>query len=69
MGIGGADPRRGGDAGRARSRRVRCRQSYPGLVGGGTPFFAALDDWVDLDLVETRAFPGGVHLTRYETRS
>ncbi|MFJ4710904.1 dihydrofolate reductase family protein [Streptomyces sp. NPDC088785] len=40
----------------------------PVLVGGGTPFFAALDNWVDLDLVETRAFPGGVVLTRYATK-
>jgi dihydrofolate reductase len=40
----------------------------PVLVGGGTPFFTALDAWVDLTLVETRAFPGGVVLTRYETR-
>ena len=38
------------------------------LVGGGTPFFTALDSWVDLNLVETRTFPGGVVLTRYETR-
>ena len=40
----------------------------PVLVGGGTPFFAALDNWVNLNLVETRTFPGGVVLTRYETR-
>ncbi len=40
----------------------------PVLVGGGTPFFTALDHWVNLNLVETRAFPGGVILTRYETR-
>ncbi|GAA1146776.1 dihydrofolate reductase family protein [Nocardioides aquiterrae] len=40
----------------------------PVLVGGGTPFFTALDNWVDLDLVETRTFPGGVVLTRYVTR-
>jgi len=40
----------------------------PVLIGGGTPFFAALDHWVSLDLVETRTFPGGVVLTRYETR-
>jgi dihydrofolate reductase len=40
----------------------------PVLVGGGTPFFTALDNWVDLTLVETRKFPGGVLLTRYETR-
>ncbi|WP_416970148.1 dihydrofolate reductase family protein [Streptomyces sp. 4F14] len=40
----------------------------PVLVGGGTPFFAALDNWVDLNLAETRKLPGGVLLTRYETR-
>ena len=42
--------------------------TYPVLVGGGTPFFTALDSWVNLNLVETRTFPGGVALTRYETR-
>ncbi|MGW6929773.1 dihydrofolate reductase family protein [Lentzea sp. NPDC054927] len=42
--------------------------TYPVLVGGGTPFFTALDSWVDLNLVETRTFPGGVVLARYETR-
>ncbi|MFJ8816774.1 dihydrofolate reductase family protein [Amycolatopsis thermoflava] len=42
--------------------------THPVLVGGGTPFFAALDSWVNLRLVETRTFPGGVVLTRYETR-
>ena len=40
----------------------------PVLVGSGTPFFTALDNWVNLNLVETRAFPGGVILTRYETK-
>ncbi|MEU1369138.1 dihydrofolate reductase family protein [Streptomyces sp. NPDC005803] len=40
----------------------------PVLVGGGTPFFTALDSWVNLHLVETRTLPGGVSLTRYETR-
>lgn len=40
----------------------------PVLVGGGTPFFTALDNWVNLDLVETRTFSGGILLTRYETR-
>ncbi|MGW1211737.1 dihydrofolate reductase family protein [Streptomyces sp. NPDC002499] len=40
----------------------------PVLVGGGTPFFTALDSWVNLNLVETRMFPGGVIVTRYETR-
>ncbi|WP_434993227.1 dihydrofolate reductase family protein [Arthrobacter sp. Ld5] len=42
--------------------------THPVLVGGGTPFFTSLDGWVSLDLVETRAFPHGVLLTRYETR-
>jgi dihydrofolate reductase len=42
--------------------------THPVLVGGGTPFFTALDGWVNLDLVETRTFPGGVVMTRYETR-
>ncbi|MFC9918711.1 dihydrofolate reductase family protein [Agromyces binzhouensis] len=42
--------------------------THPVLLGGGTPFFTALDDRVNLDLVETRTFPGGVVLTRYETR-
>jgi dihydrofolate reductase len=41
---------------------------YPVLLGGGTPFFTTLDSWANLDLVETRTFPGGVVLTRYETR-
>ncbi|GLX99388.1 dihydrofolate reductase family protein [Herbidospora sp. NBRC 101105] len=40
----------------------------PVLLGGGTPFFTALDTWVNLNLVETRTFPGGVMLARYETR-
>ena len=42
--------------------------THPVLVGGGRPFFTALDSWVSLDLVETRTFPGGVLLTRYATR-
>ncbi|MFG3347783.1 dihydrofolate reductase family protein [Streptomyces sp. NPDC048018] len=40
----------------------------PVLVGAGTPFFTTLDHWVNLNLVETRTLPGGVTLTRYETR-
>ena len=39
--------------------------THPVLVGGGTPFFTALDNWVNLNLVETRTFPDGVLLTRY----
>jgi dihydrofolate reductase len=42
--------------------------THPVLVGGGTPFFTALDSWVNLSLLETRTFPGGVVLTRYEAR-
>lgn len=38
----------------------------PVLVGGGTPFFPALDDWVRLRLADARTFPDGVVLTRYE---
>jgi hypothetical protein len=44
------------------------KATHPVLVGGGTPFITALDSWVNLNLVETRTFPGGVVLTRYETR-
>jgi dihydrofolate reductase len=40
----------------------------PVVVGGGTPFFTTLPAWVQLTLLETRTFPGGVVLTRYETR-
>ncbi|GAA4894553.1 dihydrofolate reductase family protein [Actinomycetospora straminea] len=42
--------------------------THPVLLGGGAPHFGALDGWVDLDLLETRTFPGGVVLTRYATR-
>jgi dihydrofolate reductase len=40
--------------------------THPVLVGGGIPFFTTLDSWVKLNLVETRAFSGGMVLTRYE---
>jgi dihydrofolate reductase len=42
--------------------------THPVLVGGGTPFFTALDSWVNLNRAETRTFPDGVVLSRYETR-
>jgi hypothetical protein len=38
------------------------------LVGGGTPFFSALDTRVNLRLVGTGTFPDGVILSHYETR-
>ncbi|HWS37196.1 MAG TPA: dihydrofolate reductase family protein [Actinoplanes sp.] len=41
--------------------------THPVLIGGGIPFFATLPGRVNLTLAETRAFPGGVLLTRYET--
>jgi dihydrofolate reductase len=42
--------------------------THPVIVGKGTPFFTRLDDRVELSLLETRTFPGGVLLTRYGTR-
>ena len=42
--------------------------THPVLVGGGTPFFTALDNSVNLSLAEIQTFPDGVVLTRYETR-
>src|SRR3954451_14597394 len=42
--------------------------THPVLVGDGTPFFSALDTWVNLRLVETRTFPDGVTLSHYECR-
>lgn len=46
--------------------------THPALVGGGTPYLPPLDAHatpVALELVETRVFPGGVVLTRYETQA
>jgi dihydrofolate reductase len=42
--------------------------THPVLLGGGAPCFPALPRWQELELVETRAFPDGVLLTRYATR-
>jgi dihydrofolate reductase len=66
MSIGG--PTLAGAAMRAGLIDEYALATYPVLVGGGTPLFTALDNWVNLNLVETRTFPGGVVLTRYETR-
>jgi dihydrofolate reductase len=41
--------------------------THPVLLGGGAPLVTALERWVPLTLVETRTFPGGTVLTRYET--
>ncbi|QEC49558.1 hypothetical protein FSW04_19605 [Baekduia soli] len=42
--------------------------THPVPVGGGTPFFTALGNWVHLNLVETRTFPDGV-LVRFAWRA
>jgi dihydrofolate reductase len=39
---------------------------HPVVLGGGTPFFPALDDRVGLRLVETRTFGSGVVYLRYQ---
>ncbi|WP_086820451.1 dihydrofolate reductase family protein [Allokutzneria sp. NRRL B-24872] len=66
MGIGGA--MLAGAAMRAGLIDEYVLATHPVVVGGGTPFFTALDNWVNLNLVETRALPSGVVLARYETR-
>jgi len=66
MDIGGATL--AGAAMRARLIDEYVIVTHPVLVGGGTPFFTALDSWVNLNLAETRTFPDGVLLTRYDTR-
>lgn len=38
----------------------------PIVLGGGKPYFPPLDQALNLRLVETRAFPGGVVLLRYD---
>ncbi len=65
MGIGGATL--AGTAMRAGLIDEYAIITHPVLVGSGTPFITALDRWVNLTLAETRTFPGGVVLTRYET--
>lgn len=37
----------------------------PVAVGGGTPFFPTLNEWIKLELVENRTFPSGSVLLRY----
>ena len=38
----------------------------PVVLGGGTPFFPALDERIDLELVETRTFASRVVYARYQ---
>ncbi len=38
---------------------------YPVVVGGGTPFFPALPEQLDLELIETRTFSSRVVYLRY----
>ncbi len=40
---------------------------YPVVVGSGKPFFTALNAKIDLQLVETRIFPGGCVFLRYQS--
>ena len=39
---------------------------HPVILGGGTPFFPALDERIGLRLVETRTFSSGAVYLRYE---
>jgi dihydrofolate reductase len=53
--------------------RLKAEDGDPMDIGGATFAAAAMragliDNWVNLNLVETRTFPGGVVLTMYETR-
>ncbi len=41
---------------------------HPVLVGGGIPYFARRERYVDLELVETRTFESNVVLMRYRVR-
>jgi dihydrofolate reductase len=38
----------------------------PVILGAGTPFFPGLDEWIHLDLVETRTFGSRVVYVRYQ---
>ena len=41
---------------------------HPVILGGGKPMFGPLPRPLALDLLETRTFPGGVSLLRYQRR-
>jgi dihydrofolate reductase len=38
----------------------------PVILGGGTPYFPALDERINLELVETRTFGSRVVYVRYQ---
>lgn len=42
--------------------------THPVMLGGGEPFYSNLDNWVNMDLLETLPLPGGVIMTRYATK-
>ena len=42
---------------------------YPVVVGGGTAYFPALDERIDLELLETRSFGSRVIYLRYRRRT
>jgi dihydrofolate reductase len=41
---------------------------HPVVLGGGTPFFPALDNRINLRLIETRTFGSGVVYLRYQVQ-
>ncbi|ACU37264.1 dihydrofolate reductase [Actinosynnema pretiosum subsp. pretiosum] len=66
MRVGGA--RLGGAAMRAGLVDEYEIVTHPVLLGGGDPFFPALDGRAPLELLETRTVPGGVVVSRYGKR-
>lgn len=66
MRVGGA--RIAGSAMRAGLIDEYTLVTHPVIVGSGAPFFSELDNWVNLDLLETLTLPGGVTMTRYQTK-
>lgn len=43
-------------------------RTYPVVVGGGTPFFGQGGERIDLELLETRRFSGGVIFSHFRVR-
>jgi dihydrofolate reductase len=40
---------------------------YPVIIGGGTPFFPAVEETINLELIETRTFGSRVVYSRYKS--